>query len=165
MNTIEKIDRAIEDWVHNLRGSFSDSTLQPKDVLHTILQELEANRIEGLDNQFYAPNYYVIELHLDDEERARLLPFIGREDLETAIRAYCEKHKYLFRGPLELRVVAEPQRLREERLALESDEEPTEEKEKIRVVSRFEVNEQATVPPALNTMDWEAPEPLQPAGR
>jgi hypothetical protein len=105
MNALDNIERTLEEWGQNLRGGTSAHGLQPRDVLHAVLASLEHNRVEGLDHKMYAPNAYTVELHLDEEERARLLPFIGNEDLEAAIERYCGEHKYQFRGPLSLQVV------------------------------------------------------------
>jgi hypothetical protein len=108
MNTIERINAALEDWVDSLRGGHQPrgqhtTGLQPKDVLRKILAALEENRVEGLDNKQYVPNLYAIELTLEDpEEKGRLLPFLGKEELAAAIERYCEQHQYILRGPLEI---------------------------------------------------------------
>src|SRR5689334_11020684 len=82
MNALENIERTLEELGQNLRGGTSMHGLQPKDVLHAVLTALEENRVEGLDHKLYAPNAYTVQLNLDDEERARLLPFLGHEELE-----------------------------------------------------------------------------------
>ena len=105
MNALENIERALEELGHNLRGGAPTTGLQPKDVLHSVLNSLEENRIEGLDHKIYAPNAYTVQLYLDDEERSRLLPFLGHEELEAGIQRYCQERKYHFRGPLALVVV------------------------------------------------------------
>src|SRR5437016_4662905 len=109
MNAIERVDKALEPLAQNLRGgpSTGHSTgLQPRDALHRILAALEDNRVEGLDHKIYAPNHYTVELNFNDEERQRLLPFLGRDELEAAIQRYCQEHKYGFRGPLELQIMS-----------------------------------------------------------
>lgn len=111
MNAIERIDQALEQWAQNLRGGASpgqSTGLQPRDVLHRILAALEDNKVEGLDHKVYAPNNYIVELNFNDEERQRLLPFLGRDELEGAIQRYCQEHKYGFRGPLELQMLSAP---------------------------------------------------------
>ena len=105
MNALENIERSLEQLSHNLRGGASPHGLQPRDVLHAILSSLEENRVEGLDHKLYAPNAYTVQLNLDDEERGRLLPFLGHEELEASIQRYCQEHKYNLRGPLCLDVV------------------------------------------------------------
>jgi hypothetical protein len=109
MNAIERIDKALEQWAQNLRGGQPQAQhqgLQPKDVLHRVLAALEDNRVEGLDHKTYAPNHYTVQLNFDDEERQRLLPFLGREELEGAVHRYCEEHKYNLRGPLEMKITS-----------------------------------------------------------
>ena len=105
MNALDNIERTLEEWGQNLRGGTSTQGLQPRDVLHTLLSSLEAERVEGLDHKIYAPNAYTIELHLNEEERSRLLPFLGHEELEASVQHYCQEHKYQFRGPLSLQVM------------------------------------------------------------
>ena len=105
MNALENIERTLEEWGQNLRGGSSVSGMQPRDVLKAVLSSLEADRVEGLDHKIYAPNAYTVELHLNEEERSRMLPFLGREELEAAIQRYCQERKYQFRGPLALQVV------------------------------------------------------------
>jgi hypothetical protein len=106
MNALDNIERTLEEWGQNLRGGgTSTQGLQPRDVLHTVLESLEQNRVEGLDHKIYAPNNYTVELRLDDEERARLMPFLGHEELEAAIQRYCQERKYHFRGPVALQVL------------------------------------------------------------
>src|SRR4051812_36577366 len=105
MNALENIERTLEELGQNLRGGNSGHGLQPRDVLHAVLGSLEENRVEGLDHKLYAPNAYTVQLNLDDEERARLLPFLGHEELEAAIQRYCQERKYNFRGPLTIEVV------------------------------------------------------------
>ncbi len=131
MNAIERIDRALDQWAQSLRGHTPGPGLQPKDVLHRILHTLEENRIEGLDNQLYAPNAYEVILHLAPEEQQRLLPFLGREELEAAITRYCQEHKYHFRGPLTVQVREEPF----PRTAPETAQ------DKVQVVCRYQVSE------------------------
>ena len=107
MNAIENIERTLEELGQSLRGGGAAHVngLQPRDVLHTVLESLEEHRIEGLDHKIYAPNAYTVQLALDDEERSRLLPFLGHEELEASIQRYCQERKYHFRGPLALKVV------------------------------------------------------------
>ena len=105
MNAIENIERTLEELGQNLRGGASTQGLQPRDVLHAVLSSLEENRVEGLDHKIYAPNAYTVQLYLNDEERSRLLPFLGHEELEASIQRYCQERKYNFRGPLALEVI------------------------------------------------------------
>ncbi len=105
MNALENIERALEELGQNLRGGASTHGLQPRDVLHAVLSSLEENRVEGLDHKVYAPNAFTVQLNLDEEERSRLLPFLGHEELEASIQRYCQERKYHFRGPLALEVV------------------------------------------------------------
>lgn len=108
MNALENIERTLEEWGQQLRGGTSTHGLQPRDVLRAVLTSLEANRVEGLDHKMYAPNAYTVYLNLDDEERSRLMPFLGHEELEAAIERYCGERKYQFRGALGLQVVEGP---------------------------------------------------------
>ncbi len=104
MNALDNIERTLEEWGQNLRGGTAPHGLQPRDVLRAVLESLEHNRVEGLDHRVYAPNAYTVQLYLDEEERSRLLPFVGREELEAAVQRYCDSHKYQFRGPLAIQV-------------------------------------------------------------
>jgi hypothetical protein len=96
----------LEQWGENLRGNtHTGHGMQPRDVLRAVLHSLEQNRVEGLDHKLYAPNNYRIEMRLDPEETARLLPFTGEDELRRAIERYCQERKYLFRGPLTVQVM------------------------------------------------------------
>lgn len=109
MNALDNIERTLEEWGQSLRGGGGTNVathgLQPRDVLHAVLTTLEENRVEGLDHKIYAPNDYTVQLNLDDEERSRLLPFLGADELEAAVQRFCQERKYNFRGPLALQVV------------------------------------------------------------
>src|SRR5579872_2282681 len=105
MSILENIDRTLEEWGQHLRGGSAPAHgLQPRDVLRHVLAALEDNRVEGLDHKIYAPNVFMVSLNLDDEERSRLMPFLGHEELEAAIQRYCQERKYQFRGALQVQL-------------------------------------------------------------
>jgi hypothetical protein len=106
MNALDNIERTLEEWGQNLRGNTQTGHgMQPRDVLRAVLHSLEQNRVEGLDHKLYAPNNYRIEMRLDPEETARLLPFTSEDELRNAIERYCRERKYQFRGPLTVQVM------------------------------------------------------------
>jgi hypothetical protein len=105
MNILDKINHSMDDWVDSMRAS-GDQGMQPRDVLQKVLAAMEHDRITGLDGKHYVPNRYEVALLLPDPaERARLLPFIGEEEMETAIQRYCQQHQYQMRGPLEVSII------------------------------------------------------------
>jgi pSer/pThr/pTyr-binding forkhead associated (FHA) protein len=103
MDVFEKINRAFGGWYEGLFGASDD--VRPKDVLRRILAALEEHRKEGFDSKVYVPNQYILEIAVDDpEEKEYLLSFLDREELETAIRRYCQQNHYHIRGKLDFTV-------------------------------------------------------------
>ncbi len=166
MNALENIERTLEELGHNLRGDSHTSGLQPKDVLDSVLNSLEENRVEGLDHKIYAPNIYTVQLYLNDDERSRLLPFLGHEELEAGIQRYCQERKYHFRGPLALEVVDAGPITRQTDYAADLDPRgarpharPADDPKKAMVISRFDVP--ATAETELSSQfAAPAPEPI-----
>lgn len=104
MDMMEKINRSFATWYEGLFGGGSDD-VRPKDVLRRILSALEDHRKEGFDNRVYVPNQYILEINVqDEEEKAYLLSFLNREELETAIRRHCKQNNYVIRGRLDFTV-------------------------------------------------------------
>src|SRR5262249_19685474 len=103
MDLFEKINRSFGSWYEGLFGASGD--VRPKDILRKILVAMEEHRKEGFDNKVYVPNQYVLEVAVDDEEeKAYLLSFLDREELETAIRRYCQQNNYHIRGGLDFTI-------------------------------------------------------------
>src|ERR1043165_10210986 len=103
MEIFERINRAFGGWYEGLFGASDD--VRPKDILRKILVALEENRKEGFDSKIYVPNQYVLEIAVDDEEEKEyLLSFLDREELETAIRRYCQQNNYHIRGGLDFTI-------------------------------------------------------------
>jgi pSer/pThr/pTyr-binding forkhead associated (FHA) protein len=142
MELFEKINRAFGGWYEGLFGTSDD--VRPKDILRKILVALEEHRKEGFDNKVYVPNQYILEIAVDDpEEKEYLLSFLDREELETAIRRYCQQNHYHIRGSLDFTIKE-----------VEQDPE-AKKKEKVRVKCRYDsklaaIKEEAPAPvPAL----------------
>jgi pSer/pThr/pTyr-binding forkhead associated (FHA) protein len=107
MDILEKINRVFAGWYEGLFAAGED--VRPKDILRKVLFTLESYRKEGLDNQVYVPNQYVLELALeDDEEREALLSFLDEEELCAVIRRYCQQNRYAIRGDLEVTIKEVP---------------------------------------------------------
>lgn len=103
MDLFEKINKAFGSWYEGLFGSSDD--VRPKDVLRRILTALEEHRKEGFDSRVYVPNQYILEIAVDDEEEKEyLLSFLDREELETAVRRYCQQNHYHIRGALDFTI-------------------------------------------------------------
>ncbi len=103
MELFEKINRAFGTWYEGLFGGNED--VRPKDILRKILTAMEEHRKEGFDSKIYVPNQYILEIAVDDEEeREYLLSFLDRDELETAIRRYCEQNRYQVRGGLDFTI-------------------------------------------------------------
>jgi pSer/pThr/pTyr-binding forkhead associated (FHA) protein len=142
MELFEKINRAFGGWYEGLFGTSDD--VRPKDILRKILVALEEHRKEGFDNKVYVPNQYILEIAVDDpEEKEYLLSFLDREELETAIRRYCQQNHYHIRGGLDFTIK-------------EVDQDPeAKKKEKVRVKCRYDsklaaIKEEAPAPaPAM----------------
>lgn len=103
MDLFEKINRAFGGWYEGLFGQSDD--VRPKDILRKILVAMEEHRKEGFDSKIYVPNQYVLEIAVDDEEEKEyLLSFLDREELETALRRYCQQNNYHVRGGLDFTI-------------------------------------------------------------
>ncbi len=103
MDLFEKINRSFGTWYEGLFGGGDD--VRPKDILRKILAALEDNRKEGFDNRVYVPNQYILEISVaDDEEKEYLLSFLDRDELESAIRRYCQQNHYHIRGSLDFTI-------------------------------------------------------------
>jgi pSer/pThr/pTyr-binding forkhead associated (FHA) protein len=103
MELFEKINRAFGAWYEGLFGGSDD--VRPRDILRRILVALEEHRKEGFDNKIYVPNQYILEIAVDDaEEKEYLLSFLDRDELETAIRRYCQQNHYHIRGALDFTI-------------------------------------------------------------
>lgn len=103
MDLFEKFNRSFGSWYEGLFGGTDD--VRPKDILRRILAALEDNRKEGFDNRVYVPNQYVLEIAVDDEEEKEyLLSFLDRDELESAIRRYCQQNHYHIRGALDFTI-------------------------------------------------------------
>ncbi|HLV79398.1 MAG TPA: FhaA domain-containing protein [Chthonomonadaceae bacterium] len=103
MDLFEKINRSFGSWYEGLFGSGDD--VRPKDILRRILAAMEDNRKEGFDNKVYVPNQYILEINVHDEvEKEYLLSFLDRDELEAAIRRYCQQNHYSIRGPLDFTI-------------------------------------------------------------
>lgn len=134
MDLLEKINRSFGTWYEGLFGGGGDD-VRPKDVLRRILAALEDNRKEGFDNRVYVPNQYILEIAVDDEEdKEYLLSFLDRDELEAAIRRYCQQNHYHIRGTLDFTI----KELTAEEIAQERKP------EKIRVRCRY--NTKVTAP-------------------
>jgi pSer/pThr/pTyr-binding forkhead associated (FHA) protein len=150
MDLFEKINRAFGGWYEGLFGGSDD--VRPKDILRKILAALEEHRKEGFDNKVYVPNQYILEISVDDaEEKEYLLSFLDREELETAIRRYCQQNHYHIRGALDFTIKE-----------IEADAEARR-KEKVRVRCRYDskLAAQKPEPALLSQPDAPAP-PIAP---
>lgn len=125
MDIFEKINKAFGGWYEGLFGGTDD--VRPKDILRKILTALEEHRKEGFDNKVYVPNQYILDIAVDDpEEKEYLLSFLDREELETAIRRYCQQNHYHIRGALDFTI---------NELDVDAD---TRKREKVRVRCRYD---------------------------
>ena len=103
MDLFEKMNRSFGSWYEGLFGGSDD--VRPKDILRKILAALEDNRKEGFDNRVYVPNQYILEISVaDEEEKEYLLSFLDRDELESAIRRYCQQNHYHIRGSLDFTI-------------------------------------------------------------
>lgn len=144
-NIFEKINRSFGSWYEGLFGGTDD--VRPKDILRRILVAVEDHRKEGVDGKIYVPNQYVLEIAVDDEEEKEyLLSFLDRDELETAVRRYCQQNHYNIRGALDFTI----------------KEVPTEgdgtRREKVRVRCRYDSKLAATRPTPAPAAPQEPPE-------
>lgn len=103
MDLFEKINRSFGSWYEGLFGGSED--VRPKDILRRILAALEDHRKEGFDNRVYVPNQYILEVAVhDEEEKEYLLSFLDRDELEAAVRRYCQQNRYHIRGSLDFTI-------------------------------------------------------------
>src|ERR1041385_6457164 len=132
MELFEKINRAFGGWYEGLFGASSD--VRPKDVLRQILTAMEEHRKQGFDDRIYVPNQYILEISVDDEEEKEyLLSFLERDELETAVRRYCDQNHYAIRGGLDF--------------TIKEVERQAGTKEKVRIRCRYNREIAAPVPP------------------
>lgn len=138
MSSLERINSAFKKWYEGLFPNSED--VRPKDILRRILTALEDNRKEGFDSRVYVPNQYILEIAVDDEEEKEyLLSFLDREELESAVRRYCQQNRYHIRGALDFTIREVP--------ASELDEERR--REKVRVRCRYNSKVMAPEPAPL----------------
>lgn len=149
MDILEKINRAFGNWYEGLFGGSDD--VRPKDILRRILAAMEDNRKEGFDNKIYVPNQFVLEIAVEDEEeKDYLLSFLDRDELEAAIRRYCQQNHYHIRGGLDFTIKES------------EDPEAARRGEKVRVRCRY--NTKITAPePAPAAISAAASQPVQEA--
>lgn len=103
MDLFEKINRSFGSWYEGLFGGSDD--VRPKDILRRILTAMENHRKEGFDNKVYVPNQYVLEINVhDEEEKEYLLSFLNKDELEAAVRRYCQQNHYHIRGALDFTI-------------------------------------------------------------
>ncbi len=103
MDLLEKINRSFGSWYEGLFGGGDD--VRPKDILRRIIAAMEDHRKEGFDNRIYVPNQYVLEIAVhDEEEKEYLLSFLDRDELEAALRRYCQQNHYHIRGALDFTI-------------------------------------------------------------
>jgi pSer/pThr/pTyr-binding forkhead associated (FHA) protein len=103
MDMFEKINRSFGSWYEGLFGGSED--VRPKDILRRIFAAMEDHRKEGFDNRIYVPNQYILEIAVnDEEEKEYLLSFLDRDELEAAIRRYCQQNHYHIRGALDFTI-------------------------------------------------------------
>ncbi len=103
MDLFEKINRSFGSWYEGLFGGGDD--VRPKDILRRIIAAMEDHRKEGFDNRVYVPNQYVLEINVhDEEEKQYLLSFLDRDELEVALRRYCQQNHYHIRGTLDFTI-------------------------------------------------------------
>ena len=103
MDLFEKINRSCGSWYEGLFGGGDD--VRPKDILRRIISAMEDHRKEGFDSRVYVPNQYVLEINVhDEEEKQYLLSFLDRDELEVALRRYCQQNHYHIRGALDFTI-------------------------------------------------------------
>ena len=103
MDLLEKMNRSFGSWYEGLFGGSDDA--RPKDILRRIFAAMEDYRKEGFDNRVYVPNQFILEIDVhDEEEKEYLLAFLDRDELEAAIRRYCQQNHYHIRGPLDFTI-------------------------------------------------------------
>lgn len=103
MDLLEKFNRTFGSWYEGLFGGGDD--VRPKDILRRIIAAMEDHRKEGFDNRIYVPNQYVLEIAVhDEEEKEYLLSFLDRDELESALRRYCQQNHYHIRGALDFTI-------------------------------------------------------------
>ncbi len=103
MDLFEKINRSFGSWYEGLFGGGDD--VRPKDILRRIIAAMEDHRKEGFDSRVYVPNQYVLEINVhDEEEKQYLLSFLDRDELEVALRRYCQQNHYHIRGTLDFTI-------------------------------------------------------------
>ncbi len=103
MDLFEKINRSFGSWYEGLFGGGDD--VRPKDILRRIIAAMEDHRKEGFDSKIYVPNQYVLEINVHDaEEKEYLLSFLDRDELEVALRRYCQQNHYNIRGALDFTI-------------------------------------------------------------
>ncbi len=138
MDLLEKINRSFGQWYEGLFGGSDD--VRPKDILRRILAAMEDNRKEGFDNKIYVPNQYILEINVqDEEEKEYLLSFLNKDELEAAVRRYCQQNQYHIRGALDFTV-------REAEPGAEDIADVDRKQEKVRVRCRYD--SRVTAPPA-----------------
>ena len=155
MDLFEKINRSFGSWYEGLFGGGDD--MRPKDILRRIIAAMEDHRKEGFDSRVYVPNQYVLEIDVhDEEEKQYLLSFLDRDELEVALRRYCQQNHYHIRGALDFTIKE-----------VEELEAENGKREKVRVRCRYDAKVTAPepkmevpLPPARHVAATPAPPPM-----
>ena len=153
MDLFEKINRSFGSWYEGLFGGGDD--VRPKDILRRIIAAMEDHRKEGFDSKIYVPNQYVLEINVhDEEEKQYLLSFLDRDELEVALRRYCQQNHYHIRGALDFTIKE-----------VEEMEAENGKREKVRVRCRYDTKVTAPEPKAEFTLPQApgAPSPAPPS--
>ena len=142
MDLLEKMNRSFGTWYEGLFGGSDD--VRPKDILRRILAAMEDHRKEGFDSKVYVPNQFILEINVhDEEEKEYLLSFLDRDELEAAIRRYCQQNHFHIRGPLDFTIKEV------------EDESLGGKREKVRVRCRY--NTKITAPESAKPTETSAP--------
>src|SRR5579871_4968641 len=138
MNPLERFNRTFGTWYEGLFGGSDD--VRPKDILRRILAAMEDHRKEGFDNRIYVPNQYILEINVhDSEEKEYLLSFLNKDELEAAVRRYCQQNHYHIRGALDFTI----------KEVEDAELNPAKRGEKVRVRCRYDSKVTAPAPPPV----------------
>src|SRR3954471_23110316 len=104
---LQQFERRLERLVEGAVAKAFRGGLQPVELGRRLTREMDANRTLGVRGTI-APNHFMFELSPSDLERFEGFKDALIRDLANAARQHAKDEKYLFVGPVEVLIQADP---------------------------------------------------------
>ncbi|MBV8691055.1 MAG: FHA domain-containing protein [Actinobacteria bacterium] len=104
---LHEFERRLERLVEGVFAKAFRSGLQPVELVRRLTREMDLGRTRGVRGVI-APNYFGFALSPDDHERFQAFADVLARDLADAARDHARSEGYLFVGPVEVDLLADP---------------------------------------------------------